>query len=247
MDARTPASHDRPTPPPDFFGTQPTTRQPGAPSGWTGAGQGGPTLPPPPPTSDAGPVVPPRATADAGPAVPPPPPFSPPFPPRRGRSLGRGLGRFVRLGVAAAILGGGYVVRELNAADRDSTGAVVGAGEVAGDELRIGDCFDAPTAEEFEAVQALPCAQPHDAEVFHVLELERAAYPSDPELEEVVARDCLPAFGAYVGEPFETSELTLTFTSPAEDAWSQGDRTVHCALLTMDGSKLSGSMRGSGR
>lgn len=135
-------------------------------------------------------------------------------------------------------------------ASRDQDGRIVEGGGVAAVELRLGDCFDDPAdlpteeVSEFVDVDAVPCQEPHHNEVFHTFELTDESLPSDEEIGARVDEECLPAFDRFVGIAYEDSELDLFEMWPTEGSWTEGDRTVICALFAMDGSKLEGSAEG---
>lgn len=90
-------------------------------------------------------------------------------------------GLILRVVLVAAVLGGGSVWGALQAADRDEAGAIVDSGDVASDELRVGDCLNEPDSLEFETIAGVPCSDEHDVEVFHIYTLDAAAYPTDDE------------------------------------------------------------------
>jgi hypothetical protein len=64
-------------------------------------------------------------------------------------------------------------------AERDEGGAVTDAGSLEAAELQVGDCFDEPSGVSSDAVsevftvEAKPCGEPHDFEVFHSYESRR--------------------------------------------------------------------------
>jgi hypothetical protein len=137
-------------------------------------------------------------------------------------------------------------------ASRDDEGAIVESGTAAVDDLRVGDCFDDPADLSDEVVEvadvdATPCDEPHDNEVFHAFDLPGDELPADEAIEEQVGEECIPAFDAYVGTAYEDSELDLFAIWPTTASWDEGDRAVTCALFAMDGSKLDESVRDSGR
>ncbi|MFA9430056.1 septum formation family protein [Egicoccus sp. AB-alg2] len=162
----------------------------------------------------------------------------------------RSLARFV----VPAIVLGGMLLSYLGQADRDADGTIVAAGKVTASDLRVGDCFDDRADEaqseatvEIADVAAVPCGDPHDNEVFHAFELAGTTLPSDEEVFTLVDERCVPAFDEYVGQSFLTSELDLFPIWPTAEAFAAGDRMVLCSVYPMDGSKLTGSVRGSGR
>jgi hypothetical protein len=111
-----------------------------------------------------------------------------------------------------------------------------------------GDCFDDPdtAADEISDVELVDCDEPHDNEVYAVVELEDGDYPGDDVVLARAQDVCLDAFESYVSEPYATSELFATWIVPTQGSWSDGDREVVCVLFDGDG-PLEGSMRDSGR
>jgi Septum formation len=78
-------------------------------------------------------------------------------------------------------------------------------------DLRVGDCFDDkdPYADEIEDVKAVPCTTEHDFEVFYVGAMGEGSYPTDDAFGTHVTRNCLPAFGAYIGKAYDDSDLAI--------------------------------------
>jgi hypothetical protein len=204
--------------------------KPGQPPPWDQPAQ--PAQPPQPPEGQWVPGQPPPAVPwTAMPQQPPPPK----------KSL---LSRFmplIVLGVIIAVAGGGvYLFRD------QLTGNVT--------ELRAGDCFDEPAGAsigtEIKDIQHRPCTQPHDAEVFFVVNhpaANDAAYPTPGEREQFVAERCLPAFQSYTGRSFDSAvELDLAWYYPTTNGWSRNnDREFTCYTKNVDGAKLSSSVKGA--
>jgi Septum formation len=133
-------------------------------------------------------------------------------------------------------------------ARRGEDGTVANAGTLSVDDLQVGDCFDSDD-EEVSEVDARPCADPHQYEVFAVEDYEADAYPS---VDAVFDDICIPAFEAYVGQSWLDSELYATVLHPAEEAWNDGDHEFICFLHEFyeEGAtapRMTGSMQGSGR
>jgi hypothetical protein len=132
---------------------------------------------------------------------------------------------------------------------RDSDGAITEPGDISTLDLREGDCFDLPADVEstVERVRALPCPDPHDHEVYLALVLADGPFPGAPSMAEEAEDRCLEAFEPFVGADYFESGLELFSIRPTPESWEDGDRTVYCVLGSRDGSKLTGTMRGSGR
>lgn len=118
-------------------------------------------------------------------------------------------------------------------------------------ELAVGDCFDDPPnvgEEEFELerVRSIPCADPHDNEVFANVNYPGAPgeFPTMEEFDAFVAEACLPAFASYVGIPYEASELYISYLWPTAEGWALGDREITC-FIYLPGGQLEGTVRDS--
>jgi hypothetical protein len=132
----------------------------------------------------------------------------------------------------------------------EETGEVVEAGEVDAFEVHVGDCLliGGQTGEDVESVPAVPCQEPHDFEVFALVQLDDGPYPGSTVIDEQGLERCVAEFEAYVGKPYAESEFTaVPFLVPSAQSWTMNnDREVVCALGIM-GQQLTGSMRGSAR
>lgn len=164
-----------------------------------------------------------------------------------------GMGLLVRLGLAGLIFGGSALYGAINNADRDATGEIVEAGTLTANELAVGDCLDFPGSgdevEVFESVEALPCSDLHDLEVYAIASypsVSGTSYPGDDVLTDWGFDTCLVRFEGYVGAPYElVPDIDITIFWPSEEGWDDGDRVVQCLLIHIeDGMKLSGSMEG---
>jgi hypothetical protein len=159
--------------------------------------------------------------------------------PRAARS--RTLVVAVGLLVAATACAGGV--------ERDESGAISSRQTIPVAELQPGDCFDLPdgTAEVGD-IAAVPCDEPHDAEVFHSYDLPDAEQRPDSETIAVANRDaCVPAFEGFVDHDFESSDLDILTLDPSEESWREGDRTVICSIVAVDRSPLTGTAQGAAR
>jgi hypothetical protein len=137
------------------------------------------------------------------------------------------------------------IVSDLVTPTRDGTDAIVGAGESTVFGLRQGDCYDDPTTTDGLTITAVPCAEPHDNEMFHRFTLPAGPFPGDGAQTDIDAV-CLGAFEDFTGAPHDATPLEFFTDWPTEQLWDMGDRDVHCVLFASNGSKLTGSMAGSG-
>lgn len=115
-------------------------------------------------------------------------------------------------------------------------------------DLVVGDCVDLPTGAYVVVVARLPCDVPHDAEALASLSLGGARDPY-PGLDTVLDRifdHCVEVFEDYVDADYYSSSLDIFYLYPDETNWSAGNHSAQCAVVTLDGSKLTGSVKGSG-
>lgn len=135
---------------------------------------------------------------------------------------------------------------------RGETGQIIEAGEVGVNALKLGDCFDNnPVDSETEVidvltVQAVPCSEPHDNEVYYLGALPETSYPGEDLVDELVLDQCLTVFEAFAGVSYEESRLDIGRIFPSEANWADEDRGYICLVYDVEMQKLEGSMRGRG-
>ena len=120
-----------------------------------------------------------------------------------------------------------------------------GSGSVGAYQLRVGDCFRAPTQGQVREVERLPCDSPHTAEVLAVQTLPAGSWPGQAELDNLVEVACAQELRAYVEVEPVDSQLEVTWFAPTQDGWSRGDRELTCVAVA--DAPLTGSVRGSHR
>jgi Septum formation len=150
------------------------------------------------------------------------------------------------IGIAAAA--GVYLFNTVMRADRDDSGAIVAEGSVDAFQMRVGDCFDDGSTfsdEEVSDVPGVPCAKPHDNEVYAVFDVQTSSFPGD-RIAEMAHDGCEQRFEAFVGRDYDSSSLDIATLYPSEESWRrQNDREVVCAVYDMDAKKLTGSVKGT--
>ena len=134
-------------------------------------------------------------------------------------------------------------------AKRDETGAIVSAGTIDAFEIRVGDCFndEETSGEESEVsgVHGVPCAEPHDNEVYAVFDLDIGDFPKDGGMGDIAFDSCLERFESFVGKDYFSSSLDIMTMYPSSQSWhGQNDREVVCAVYDVNLSKLQGSVKG---
>jgi hypothetical protein len=149
------------------------------------------------------------------------------------------------LGAAWLVVLGGLTVWAVTSeAERDDAGAVVAEGDESAFELAVGDCLSSlDDGVEVMSVPLVPCAEPHDGEVYDSFTLPEGDFPGDEDVATAADTGCTDRFEGFVGVPYEDSVLEIYFFSPTRRSWSlSNDRRVTCVIAT-DGA--TGSVRGS--
>ncbi len=127
------------------------------------------------------------------------------------------------------------------------TGEVTAGGQLDAFALRVGDCFNDAAGEEFEALEVVPCADPHDNELFFEFSFPDGPYPTEDEFTAATIERCDPAFAEFVGTDYDASSLDYWWITPTAAGWDEiDDRVVQCAVWDPAG-RVSGSVRQSGR
>ena len=152
----------------------------------------------------------------------------------------------------ALLLGWITVVAVATACDarRGGDGAIEAAGDLDAFQMQVGDCFDdvLGAASEISEVPGVPCADPHDNEVYAVFDVTDATWPGDDLITALADQGCFERFEAAIGATYEESVLVFTTLTPSETSWNQvDDREVVCIAYHMELEKLTGSVLGSGR
>lgn len=114
--------------------------------------------------------------------------------------------------------------------------------------LAVGDCVSTVDGDILSGLDLTPCAEPHDWEVFHDLDLTGGAVPVRDGVVAAAEEGCGAAFLPFLGLADDaTSDLGYTYlvpeaTTPAPD----GDLVVHCLVGDMSG-PVVGSLAGAAR
>jgi len=126
-------------------------------------------------------------------------------------------------------------------------------------QLRVGDCLtganmELNTSDPWPKLTlAVPCNQPHTAEVFFA---DNHFWPQNSEFpgNSTITKDgnaaCNSAFRAYVGIAYSKSIYTWTNIIPDASTWPTGDRALHCVAYYSTpehraGATLTHSLKGA--
>jgi hypothetical protein len=92
-------------------------------------------------------------------------------------------------------------------------------------------------------VAGVPCAKPHDNEVYAVFDVAEQTFPGEA-LAGIAHEGCLARFEGFVGNDYESSSLDIATLYPSAESWClQNDREVVCAVYVLEAKKLTGSVR----
>jgi hypothetical protein len=126
------------------------------------------------------------------------------------------------------------IVADLNSATRSTTsGAIVHKGQLGAFSLRIGDCFDNPAgARSLSRLTAIPCTQPHNAQVFAKFKLSGSSFsfPGTAAVERLATRGCNARLSS-IDKSKTTSSMTVHFLVPLQESWLGGQRGASCLIV----------------
>lgn len=112
--------------------------------------------------------------------------------------------------------------------------------------LDVGTCIQLPTESRAVTVDVRSCTESHNAEVSQVIRAANGEFPGDAALNQQAEKECIDTFENYVGTPYVTSALDVTWLIPTAESWTQRDRSIVCLVHAMDRSALTRSVRDSG-
>lgn len=163
---------------------------------------------------------------------------------RRSGQRGKGLA------VAGLVLSGAWIVLLAvllavvlaTSPDRDSSGQLTSGGSIQVEDLEVGDCVNGVREnKEFRRLPAVPCAEPHEAEVFAVFQISGSSWPGQAAVQEQ-AEGCVDRLEGYAPAAVDDEKLEVFYLHPTEQSWRQGDREVTC--LVVDLARRTGSVKG---
>lgn len=126
---------------------------------------------------------------------------------------------------------------------RDENGNIVEAGELNVFSLAVGDCFDNLPAGS--TVNAVPCAQEHLYEIYHVFDVGFAEF-DESAVDDAASAGCVAAFQGYMGVSADTSYYTYDGLQPSAGSWAADDREIICLATPRNGTGTAGTARGAG-
>ncbi|QPK81096.1 septum formation family protein [Schaalia sp. ZJ405] len=113
-------------------------------------------------------------------------------------------------------------------------------------KLSAGDCIELPQDSTAVTVDVRSCTSDHNAEVSKIVSVkDDGEFPGDAVLNERAEKECVDSFEDYVGTPYVTSALDVTWLIPTKNSWEQNDRSIVCLVHAMDRSALTQSVKDS--
>ncbi len=114
--------------------------------------------------------------------------------------------------------------------------------------IKVGDCIVSERLDdsgEVESVPVVPCAEPHDIEIYAETELPEGDYPGEEAVSASAEEYCYGEFEPFVGLAYEESAHDFWYFTPLEDGWNAlDDRVIQCVLDTQ-GTDVTGSLQGT--
>jgi len=142
--------------------------------------------------------------------------------------------RVVVLVGVLAVAGIGYAVKKHNDADRDPTGSISKKGDLDAFSIKVNDCYEKPkdALTGFDSVKAIPCDQPHTAQVYYTFLFPNATSvaPTDDELKATVDPKCTDAGKTMVDEAKVPQDAMLNYLIPDDRAWKSGHHDILCVI-----------------
>ena len=151
---------------------------------------------------------------------------------RRGRGLAI-TALVVSILWIAAVVAAGLAVYSLTAR-RDSSGAISRAGNLSVYKLRAGDCIKKFGEGTSFTVDAVPCGEPHDAQVYALFDLADKPFPGQGAVSADAERGCTERLPEAMNARVSSGELSIGYYQPQEGTWSR-DREVACVFVSEKG------------
>jgi serine/threonine-protein kinase len=111
-------------------------------------------------------------------------------------------------------------------------------------DLQVGDCLNGLTdSTDVSSLPSVPCAQPHEGEVFAVFDLPPGPYPGAAGVDDLVSKGCNARLADYSPSAPADDAVGLFSVYPLEQNWNRDDREVVCIAKATSGT-TTGSLKG---
>src|SRR5699024_2917859 len=76
----------------------------------------------------------------------------------------------------------------------------------------VGACINSSDFEgEITEIPTVDCTEEHDAQVFHLVDMEDGDFPGNDAISTAAQEECIPAFEEFVGATYQESSLDISF------------------------------------
>lgn len=150
---------------------------------------------------------------------------------------------------AAVALSGCTMIGQLtNSTPRDASGAPTAANTNADVfSIKVGDCLDdASSTGTVTTAPIVPCNQPHDSEAYTSVQMKDGAFPGADAVTTQANETCAAAYPAFIGIPYDDSDLSISYYFPTKESWANGDRQIMCTVYD-NGVKTTGTLKNAER
>ena len=135
-----------------------------------------------------------------------------------------------------------------SAETRDDEGAIVEGGDTDVFQIAVGDCITDAGGQMVSDVPTVPCAEPHQYEVYAEGTMDDGDFPGDAAIDAKVDEICGGAFPGFVGMAYEESTLDYTAYTPSADTWARfNDRLITCIITDTMVATTTGTLAGAAR
>ena len=136
------------------------------------------------------------------------------------------------------------VLAVTTSAKRDTGGSVSEGGSISATALQVGDCVNGlKNSTSVLSLPGVPCAQPHEGEVFAVFDLPAGPYPGAAGVDDLVSKGCNARLAEYSPSAPADDAVGLFSVYPLEQNWNRDDREVVCIAKATAGT-TTGSIKG---
>jgi hypothetical protein len=109
--------------------------------------------------------------------------------------------------------------------------------------LQPGQCFNS-LPNGIAGAHAVPCAQPHDGEIYGAFLVAGNDWPGSAALGSQARLGCQDRLASYLNPQLATNDLAEFYAYPNQGAWAAGEHSVICEIRGTQG-RLTGSVRAS--
>lgn len=112
-------------------------------------------------------------------------------------------------------------------------------GDAAVPSFATGDCLELVDGTDGEAgsLAQVPCEEPHAGEVVLAAAgffAEDPQLPAEERLQTIADTACEDAMITYSGQPSAEAGVRMSYLTPTQETWDDGDRSLTCVAVVLD-------------